>query len=314
MTDLDNSTIRRAYLHHNGTAIDLGTLPGDSASEASGVSEDGTVCGTSWNPSLRAFMWKDGQMSAIPLPLGPLSMALGISNNGLVCGWMGDSPLTAHAFIWNGSAAVDLGVIPGGQSSAAYGISDNGDACGAGVLPLNGGPDLTLHAFLWTGGRMTDLGTLPGLPRSRATAVNIADQVVGDSYNENLVGHAFVWQQGAMHKLNSLINSSLQLNITNATSINNAGQIAAYGHYPDPSGFGQIYVAMRLNPIPPLAGDLNCDWEVNVPDLLAVISAWGPCPPQPPGEPFTKNCHADFNDDGVVNHHDIVAVVLNWTP
>jgi hypothetical protein len=70
---------------------------------------------------------------------------------------------------------------------------------------------------------------------------------------------------------------------------------------------------MHLNPIPPVTGDLNCNWQVNLPDLLGAISAWGPCPPQPPGEPFTKTCHADFNDDGVVNHHDIVAVVLNWT-
>ena len=118
-----------------------------------------------------------------------------------------------------------------------------------------------------------------------------------------------------MHRLDDLlINPPSGAILITAKSINNTGQIAANIRYPNPSNPTQhIFAGARLNPIRPLTGDLNCDWQVNVPDLLAVIGAWGPCPPAPPQEPFTETCHADFNDDGVVNHHDILAVVLNWT-
>lgn len=53
-------------------------------------------------------------------------------------------------------------------------------------------------------------------------------------------------------------------------------------------------------------GDVNVDGTVNVMDLLAVINAWGPCPPQPSG------CPADLNNDGGVNVADLLDVINNW--
>ena len=51
-------------------------------------------------------------------------------------------------------------------------------------------------------------------------------------------------------------------------------------------------------------GDANGDGMVNADDILAVISAWGPCPP--------GDCPADVNGDGVVNTDDLLAVIANW--
>ncbi len=52
-------------------------------------------------------------------------------------------------------------------------------------------------------------------------------------------------------------------------------------------------------------GDVTGDGLVNVFDLLAVISAWGPCP-QP------QNCPADLTGDGTVNVADLLFVIGHW--
>jgi hypothetical protein len=54
-------------------------------------------------------------------------------------------------------------------------------------------------------------------------------------------------------------------------------------------------------------GDANGDGTVDVADLVAVVLAWGPCPPICP-----PACPADVNDDCAVDVGDLVTVVLNW--
>jgi hypothetical protein len=63
-------------------------------------------------------------------------------------------------------------------------------------------------------------------------------------------------------------------------------------------------------PTPTCHGDITGDNLVNVNDLLAVINAWGPCPPSVP-------CPADFvppGGDGVVNVNDLLGVINAWGP
>jgi hypothetical protein len=57
-----------------------------------------------------------------------------------------------------------------------------------------------------------------------------------------------------------------------------------------------------------LYADVNDDGFVDVDDLLAVITAWGVCPPLP------AQCPADITLDGVVNVDDLLAVITNWAP
>jgi hypothetical protein len=63
---------------------------------------------------------------------------------------------------------------------------------------------------------------------------------------------------------------------------------------------------VTINGLPACASDINNDAIVNVTDLLAVIGAWGACPPQP------TICPADVNDDGLVNVTDLLAVIGSW--
>jgi hypothetical protein len=70
--------------------------------------------------------------------------------------------------------------------------------------------------------------------------------------------------------------------------------------------FSNIFVATAMKSPPvPCPADTNGDNVVNVSDLLAVISSWGPC-----ANP--NKCPADINDDGVVNVSDLLAVISAW--
>ena len=61
-------------------------------------------------------------------------------------------------------------------------------------------------------------------------------------------------------------------------------------------------------PVPPQAGDTNCDWIADIDDLFVVIAAWGPA--DPPG-PFTGS--ADLDGDGDVDIDDLFIVIANWS-
>jgi hypothetical protein len=64
---------------------------------------------------------------------------------------------------------------------------------------------------------------------------------------------------------------------------------------------GDLY-ALRVDVACP--ADLDGDGEVGVPDLLAVLAAWGPCP----------GCPEDLDDDGMVGASDLLAVLSAWAP
>jgi len=58
---------------------------------------------------------------------------------------------------------------------------------------------------------------------------------------------------------------------------------------------------------PPCAtADFNCDGEVNVTDLLMLLSNWGPCIPK------EGSCQADLNGDGEVNVSDLLILLSQW--
>ena len=148
---------------------------------------------------------------------------------------------------------------------------------------------------------MTDLGVLPGYDICGAVDLNDQARVVG-SCRKAAIPHdrvAFIWHEGVMKDLNSLIDGQSNFVLVWGRAINSAGQIVAEGV--GPTGIATIL----LTPIKPPLGDLDGDCRVRVPDLLSLLAAWGPCSRR-------SGCPADLNNDGTVNELDLVLLIVNW--
>ena len=95
------------------------------------------------------------------------------------------------------------------------------------------------HAFLYdyNAGTLLDLGTLNGGLTSSAADINDSDQVVGTSWlvtqptslYDPTQYHAFLWENGTMTDLNTLIPAESGWILTAATAINDNGDIVGTG-------------------------------------------------------------------------------------
>ena len=189
----------QAVCWKDGTATDLGTLPGDTSSVAYGVNDRSTVVGASigtalGEPSFQAFRWtpSDG-ISAVGSLGGHRSEARDVNAMGVAVGYAATTAGTLHAFRSDpGSPMLDLGTLDGYRNSDAQAI--NGADEIVGVASSNTGDR---RAFLWASGEMTALPLLAGGNESVAYDINDAGQVVGVSNTSDGSYHAFLWSADA---------------------------------------------------------------------------------------------------------------------
>lgn len=135
-----------------------------------------------------------------------------------------------HAVEWLNGTITDLSGLQGGDS-AAYAVNSSGDiAGGSRTSQTDGAPT---HAVLFHEGAITDLGTLAGDLDSTASSINDGGQIVGVSSDAADTQRAFLYQNGQMYDLNSLIDPSSALagvvSFQEAVSISANGWIAANG-------------------------------------------------------------------------------------
>jgi probable HAF family extracellular repeat protein len=207
---------------------DLGTLPGDSSSEAWDINRHNDVVGHSSGPGgVQAVLWnRNGDVEALGwLRDGDYSRAAGINDSGDVVGTSGKAGLL-RAFLWTRQRQMeDLGTIPGANQSAATAINNSGR-----VVGYSSGSQGE-RAFLWSRTQgMVNLGTLPGGIFSRAFAINDPGDVVGRS-DSPLGVRAVIWtRNGQLQDLNTLISASKNLVLVEAVSIDDQGVILATGH------------------------------------------------------------------------------------
>jgi probable HAF family extracellular repeat protein len=154
---------------------------------------------------------------------------------GQVVGWVTNTVIGQLGGFWNNDAAhtvVALQALPGGNHSLAWAINDLGQAAGE-----SNTPDSMGHATMWQNDAAhtpVDLGTLPGDTYSAAEGINSSGQVIGISLSgvfPTMTGQrAFVWQNGLMQDLASLIDPADGFwTIDSVFHINNAGQIVGIG-------------------------------------------------------------------------------------
>jgi probable HAF family extracellular repeat protein len=132
-----------------------------------------------------------------------------------------------HAVVWERDGTPTylgtLGDAANTMYNAAGAINDLGDIVGTSQFT-----DGTVHSFLWKKGiGMQDLGTLPGAFVTVAGCCdtgNNKDEVVGFSIDE-LGSRPFLWSDGAMVDLNTLLPANSPLYLLNAESINEKGEI-----------------------------------------------------------------------------------------
>jgi probable HAF family extracellular repeat protein len=229
-TLVGNNYQNYAYLYSNGSLTNLGY--GDF-SGAYGINNNGQVVGKiDYGSTSRPFLYSNGGMTDLGTLGGNSGAANGINDNGQVVGTaqttIGDN--ASHAFLYSNGSMTDLGTL-GGSQSIANAINDNGQIVGSSSLETNG---WDVHAFLYSNGSMTDIGSM-WAHTSTAKDINNNGQVVGyfqtpsQDANGNFISHAFLYSNGTMFDLNSLIDPDSGWTLTDATGINDMGQIVGNG-------------------------------------------------------------------------------------
>jgi probable HAF family extracellular repeat protein len=230
-----------------GGMQDLGTLPGGNSSAAMGVNWAGQVVGygaAGGATTAHAVLWQQncGTGPFIATDLGTLAGATGALSqaNAINNAWspqvVGFSILSDnasyHAFLWQSGTMTDLGSL-GGAISVAHAINDAGLIVGG---SLNGSGKRHAFSIQAGGGNpMQDIGTLVGAKGlfSEAYAVNSSGTIVGASVHNTTTTdtHAFVYENGVMKDLNTMLPGNSGWILTNATGINDAGEITGTGVY-----------------------------------------------------------------------------------
>ena len=233
------------FIASGGPMTAMGTL-GGSYSFGTGINDNGVAVGYSYttgNAALDAFTYINGTMTDVTttlhITLGGTSVSPNaINNSGQIAGSASTDPNSAaagstHAFLYNGTATIDLGALygPTGQSHA-YAINNAGLVVGN--TNSVSGPT---HAFLYNSTGMHDIGTI-GNSSGTSTAydINGTGQVVGESgIGDGTYIHAFLYNGTTMVDLTP--GASYATLTSKAYGIDSAGDVV--GFYNPTSSSGQ---------------------------------------------------------------------------
>jgi probable HAF family extracellular repeat protein len=184
----------------------------------------------------RAVIWgpKDGQIQELPplpLPNHTSSAATAINDQGTVVGISGicDRAVgrfsAARAVVWQDGVPTDIGNLGGVAWNTPAAINHQSGIAGFSDLPGDGDGTPNFHAFLKVpGSPIQDLGTLGTDAFSGAFGINDSGQVVGQSIDSNGFSRAFIWQNGVMTDLNTLVPPGSPF-LVYANDINERGEI-----------------------------------------------------------------------------------------
>ncbi|HZZ94286.1 MAG TPA: hypothetical protein VFE23_17125 [Usitatibacter sp.] len=117
----------RAFLWAKGEMYNLGLLPGDTGSYATGVNNKGQVVGVSYSgASSRAFLWEAGRMQELPGLGGVYDAAYAINAGGTVVGSSLSADGVYRAAYWKDGHIHELPALEGDGFAEAYAINNAG--------------------------------------------------------------------------------------------------------------------------------------------------------------------------------------------
>ena len=224
----------------NGNAFGVNNLGEVVGWTENGVRDSTCVKATPFQVfQFEAVKWEpNGQLHELPPLKGDtVAFSMGINDFGQAvgssgtCSTQGLPPANVtglHAVLWEPDGTPKylgtLGDKDHTMSNNASSINELGDVVGTSEYT-----DGTVHSFLWTRTTgMHDIGTLPGAFVTVAgccRTVNNRDEVVGFSIDANGIT-AFLWRDGRMKDLNTLIPANSPWHLLGAYSINDEGEIA----------------------------------------------------------------------------------------
>ena len=235
----------RAVISIYGLNIDLGTLgkPGANSwinwggindrGEAVGMSETAVLdpngedlCGFGTFLTCVPFLWRDGQMSALPTVGGNNGQASAINDRGEAVGFAETAdadptcpPSPAEVpVLWDKGQAHALPLVGTDPDGFAFGINDRGQAVG-----YSGNCFFATHAVVWTNNTAVVLQDLGGTKSNVAYVINNQGQIAGKVRSADGTTYvAALWQpDGTLTNLGILPGDFAAF----ATGINNLGHV-----------------------------------------------------------------------------------------
>ena len=246
------------FIWQNGVMTALPPLPGGIDSYAAGINNKGQVAGWAENGvhdptcnntppfnqvlQFEAVVWgpKLGEMMQLShYGSDPDSAATAINDKGQIVGISGLCDIAAgntsaeHAVLWLSKYAppIDLGNFDGGLAwNTPTAINNRGQVVGFGNQRGSLATDFNPIAFYWDPSGIQSIPPIGDDSNSWAWGINLRGVVVGQSFGraDDSLGRAFIYEDGQLTDLNTLIQPNSSLHLQLANDINDEGEIVGF--------------------------------------------------------------------------------------